>query len=702
MPTAAEIASFLTPGGPLDMAFQSAGLGEGFEPRPQQTRMAEAVARTLERRGRLLVEAGTGVGKSFAYLVPAALRIVEQGERVVIATNTIALQEQLLKKDVPIVRAAVQSMGADFRPVLVKGRGNYLSIRRLQLASERQDSLFPDTYARQTLHTIEDWAYSTTDGTLASLPMLERPAVWERVQSDVGNCMGRRCPTYEKCFYQRARREMESGELLICNHALFFSDLALRASGVGLLPKYDHVILDEAHNVEDVASEHFGASLTEGRIRRLLTLLYHPRTGKGFLSTLTLQGGQTEALDDAVRAVLNAEELAAAFFDRLLSLTGGVVNDSFRLRAPNMVEDLISPAFRDLSLRLKRLREVAAREDDKFEINAFAERALAIALDAGALIEQTIEGAVYWVEVAAGGGGGADDARAHRLRVSLACSPIEVAPLLSTHLFAPGRGVVLTSATLASTSREDDQGGSASGGSGAFAHALARFGADKPRSDDDDEPAATLLLGSPFDYASQVRLYVDRSMPDPRSPAYIDALAERILRHTGATRGGAFVLFTSFDTLRRTAQRVAPGLDELGLPLLTQERDGPRGLLLEKFRDAGNAVLFGAASFWQGVDVRGDALRNVIITRLPFDPPDRPLTQARLDRIQERGGDPFFEDSLPRAVIKFKQAFGRLIRSADDRGRVVVLDPRIATKGYGRAFLRALPEGVEPMPADED
>lgn len=696
MPSASEVASFLAPGGPLDGAFRAAGLGHGFEPRPQQTRMAEAVARTLERRGRLLVEAGTGVGKSFAYLVPAALRIAEKGERVVIATNTIALQEQLLKKDVPVVRAAVQAMGSDFKPVLVKGRGNYLSLRRLQLASERQESLFPDLHAKRTLHAVEDWAYTTTDGTLASLPMLDRPAVWERVQSDVGNCMGRRCPTYDKCFYQRARREMESGELLICNHALFFSDLALRASGVGLLPKYDHVILDEAHNVEDVASEHFGANLSEGRIRRFLTTLYHPRTGKGFLSTLQLAGGDASPLDETVRAVLSAEDLAAAFFDRLLALAGGVVNDSFRLRAPNMVEDLLSPAFRDLSLRLKRLRESAAREDDKFELNAYSERALAIALDAAALVEQTIPSAVYWVETSgAGVGDGVDDARARRLRVSLACSPIEVAPLLRAHLFAPGRGVVLTSATLASTSNADDDD------SGPFAHALARFGALGPRSEDDDQPADTLLLGSPFDYARLVRLYIDRAMPDPRSPQYIDALSERILHHAAATRGGAFVLFTSFDTLRRAAQRAAPGLADLGLPLLTQERDGPRGLLLEKFRDAGDAVLFGAASFWQGVDVRGDALRNVIITRLPFDPPDRPLTQARLDRIAERGGDPFFEDSLPRAVIKFKQAFGRLVRSSEDRGRVVVLDPRIATKGYGRAFLRALPEGVEAA-ADDD
>lgn len=699
MPTAAEVGSFLAPGGPLEEAFRAAGLGHGFEPRPQQSRMAEAVARALERKGRLFVEAGTGVGKSFAYLVPAALRLVEKGERVVIATNTIALQEQLLQKDVPIVRAAVQSMGVDFKPVLVKGRGNYLSIRRLKLASERQDTLFPDTFAKKTLHDIEDWAYTTTDGTLATLPMLERSAVWERVQSDVGNCMGRRCPTYEQCFYQRARREMESGELLICNHALFFSDLALRVNGVGLLPKYDHVILDEAHNIEDVASERFGANLSEGRIRRLLTTLYHPKTGKGFLSTLTLQDGETAPIDETIRAVLGAEDTAAAFFDRLMELTGGVLNDSFRLRGPNMVEDLISPAFRDLSLRLKRLRETAAKEDDRFELNAFSERALAIAIDAGSLIEQTIDGAVYWVEITGGGGGGVDDARANRLRVSLACSPIEVAPLLRTHLFTPGRGVVLTSATLALTSREDDADSSSTG---PFTHALARFGADGPRSEEDDEPTGTLLLGSPFDYAKLVRLHIDRRMPDPRSPAYIDALAERILRHAGATKGGAFVLFTSFDTLRRTAQRAAPALADLGLPLLAQERDGPRGLLLERFRAAGNAVLFGAASFWQGVDVRGDALRNVIITRLPFDPPDRPLTQARLDRIEARGGDPFFEDSLPRAVIKFKQAFGRLVRSSEDRGRVVVLDPRIATKGYGRAFLRALPEGVEIVSDDEE
>ncbi len=693
MSASADVSTFLAPGGPLADAFKAQGHGEGFEPRPQQLRMAEAVARTMERRGRLLVEAGTGVGKSFAYLAPAAMRIVERGERVVIATNTIALQEQLLHKDVPIVRSAVQALGGDFSPVLVKGRGNYVSVRRLKLASERQDSLFPDGASRSTLHAIEDWAYSTPDGTLATLPQLGRPAVWDRVQSDSGNCMGRKCPTYEPCFYQRARREMERGDLLICNHALFFSDLALRVHGVGLLPKYDHVILDEAHNVEDVASEHFGRHLSEGRIRRLLTTLYHPRTGKGFLSTLTLESGDSAPVDEAIRAMLATDDLVAAFFDRLVAAAGGIVNEHFRIRGPGIVEDLISPAFRDLSLRLKTLRELAGRDEDRFELNAYSERALAIAIDAETLVQQTLDSSVYWIEVSAGAD---DDPRtAGRLRVTLACSPVEVAPLLRQHLFIEGRSVVLTSATLASTSRRED-------GPGPFEHAIRRFGAAASEDDDDMPTVETLLLGSPFDYANLVRVYVDRRMPDPRSPEYIDALAERIRRHTQATRGGAFVLFTSFDTLRRTARAVGPSLQALDLPLLCQQRDGPRGLLLEKFRAAGDAVLFGAASFWQGVDVRGDALRNVIITRLPFEPPDRPLTQARLDRIAERGGDPFFEDSLPRAVIRFKQAFGRLVRSADDRGRVVVLDPRVVTKGYGRAFLRALPEDVPVLPDDDD
>jgi ATP-dependent DNA helicase DinG len=689
-------------------------LGGQFEARPEQGEMAAAVAKAFAERSHLLVEAGTGVGKSFAYLVPAILRCVLNGEKVVVATNTIALQEQLVRKDVPLLVAALESFALEnktireglernpLRPVLVKGRGNYVSIRRLSLASQRQDRLFGDAAARRTLHIIEDWASETTDGTLATLPTLERGSVWDKVQSDSANCMGKRCPEYQKCFYQRARREMEGANLLITNHALFFSDLALRSKEVGFLPEYQHAVLDEAHNVEDVAAEHFGLMLSEGRVMHLLTTLYQPRTGKGYLPQLPLLAGDTEAVEGAVRLVLRAENASRSFFEELVRFSRGPEGKGGRIRRAGVVENTLTPALKELSLRLRSLRDKVASEPDKFELNAYSLRAASIADDAQALVDQSLAECAYWVEI----GGEQESGGRGFTKVSIACSPIEVAPVLKEKLFARPCSVVLTSATLA------DAGVDGRTGDG-FSHARSRLGC---------ENAPALRLGSPFDHAAQVQLYIERSMPRPERPAprptrcadeldqrspfdepparvraaesYEDLLSSRILQHLDETDGGAFVLFTSFSSLHKTAGFLGPELLARSMPLLVQGKDGSRMQILEQFRENERSVLLGAASFWQGVDVRGRGLRNVIITRLPFEPPDRPLTEARLERIAEQGGDPFFDDSLPRAVIRFKQGFGRLIRSQTDAGRVVVLDPRIVTTGYGRRFIDALPKGV--------
>jgi len=692
-----EIDGFFAPGGVI------ASKLPGYEHRGEQARMAFAVAEAFNGDRVAMIEAGTGTGKSLAYLLPAAIWARLNKERVVVSTNTINLQEQLTGKDIPFLQ---KHAGLSFKAVLIKGRGNYLCQRKLQ-GHKNEPELFPDE--RSELQAIIEWSGSTKSGCRDDLGFIPKDAVWEELCCEGDQCARTKCKNYGRCFYYSSRRNAASADILVVNHALLMADLALRQqtgqNSTAILPPFQRLVIDEAHHLEDVATGSLSSRVTRLGLLKLLGKLQHPRRPeRGLLPRLsagllgesavipdTLCGALTSLLEEGLMLPLpqlieqtgkEMDGIAFALSGHLKPADGGSGEQKLRLTPSVYASDFWEESLERISALatglsaysgclaklIKALRGLPEKPEEKLsgvilDIKGIAGR-IQSAVEALTAFVSHDPLVCRWFEVKRG-------AKGAMLR--LCSSPLDVAPSLKSVLFEKFRTVIMTSATLTV--------------GGKFDYLGSRTGvALLPQI-----RVAELLLASPFDYARQVFAGVPSDLPEPTSREFEPAAAEIILASLSILLGGAFILFTSYDLLRRIYGRIAPGLEQMGLVPMKQGDSG-RHQLLARFRNTPGSVLFGTDSFWEGVDVQGDALGLVIITRLPFRVPTEPILEARSEYISSSGGDPFMQYTVPQAVIKFKQGFGRLIRSRDDRGGVLILDSRVLTKSYGRIFLKSLPD----------
>ncbi len=630
-----------------------------LEHRPQQEQMAGSVTRSLLDAAPLLFEAGTGVGKSLAYLIPLLVYAHQSKRQGVVSTHTIALQEQVQKKDLPLCRRLFQTIPelqpcADFRTAVLVGRGNYLCGYRLAQALSGRSELF-DSPEQAELERIAAWAEHTGSGLRHELSPAPRPDVWDWVNADSSGCNNRNCNP-KTCFYRRARAEIAGAHVVVVNHSLLFALIGAGA-GVqgetpGILFPHDSVVIDEAHTVSGIATEYAGEHVSSYGLNRLLRMLYNPRTGKGVFH----RHGRREDC----QAAEECGDAAALFFEQLRDQF--LRNKSVaRIYQAQWAEPTLDPLLAGLAQRLGTCANRVEEEHHAVEIHDLRKRVGAYRSAIANCLEMSESNCVYWIE------------KSGRLQqiTHLRSAPLDVAAFLRQTLFSRETSVVLTSATLA---EGPEMGGF-----------IQKVGAAN---------ATAIQVDSPFDYSRNMRVFVaaDAPLPEQDSGALdLEFLADSVLFCSERFRGGSLVLFTSYADLHRVMAQIEETLQANGRPVYMQGRDGSRTELVRAFTESGNAILAGTDSFWAGIDVPGPSLSQVIITRLPFENPSHPIAEARAEWIRRTGGNPFYQLTLPDAVVKFRQGVGRLIRNHSDRGTVTLLDARVLKKTYGRRFLSVLP-----------